>query len=151
MTQSWEGKKWHLSQTRHQLMEQCQAVPGSISCMALGSRVRAEPFTKEVLRFKKYMCVCVCVWMNFWEKYFLALKLHLKVRGESLASMRVLCKPFQIWVATKTRWQIKCKGLSQFILFIYMCVIISNKTKNMCNVCTERLHTFDSNYSASQR
>lgn len=49
-------------------MEQSQAVtasvPGSMSCMALGSRVRAEPFTKKVLRLKKkyiYTCVCVCV------------------------------------------------------------------------------------------
>lgn len=46
-------------------MERCQAVtasvPGSISCMALGSRVRAEPFTKEVLRLKK---IRVCVYVN---------------------------------------------------------------------------------------
>lgn len=85
-------------------MEQSQAVtasvPGSMSCMALGSRVRAEPFTKKVLRLKKniyiYICACVCVCVNFWEKYFPALELHLKVRGESLASMRVVCKLFQM-------------------------------------------------------
>lgn len=79
------------------------------------------------------MCVCV----NFWEKYFPALELHLKVRGESLASMRVVCKLFQMWVATKARWQINWDSLLHFFKYVWSFLA---KPK-ICAMCVLRGYT----------